>query len=65
MTQAEPINHQEQGKTNTYVEFAPAPTDPAIIPSIYSIELRKDQRVEWLWTQLPDGNQVVTGYKLT
>jgi hypothetical protein len=49
---------------NTYIVHAPPPTDPDIIPSIYWIEVAKDIVVEWLWTHLPDGNRVVTGYKL-
>jgi hypothetical protein len=48
----------------TYIEKAPPPTDPSIIPSIYSIELQVNQKVEWLWIELPDGNRVVTGYKI-
>ena len=49
---------------DTYIEKAPPPTDPSIIPSIHSIELQINQTVEWLWTDLPDGNRVVTGYKI-
>jgi hypothetical protein len=49
---------------NTYIEKAPPPSDPSIIPSIYAIELQNNQKVEWVWTQLPDGNRVVTGYKI-
>jgi hypothetical protein len=57
-----PLKQKE--KKNTYICYAPSPTDPAIIPSIYYIELKGDLEVEWVWTHLPDGNQVVTGYKL-
>ena len=49
---------------HTYIEKAPPPSSPSIIPSIYSIELQMNQKVEWLWTDLPDGNRVVTGYKI-
>lgn len=48
----------------TYVEMAPPPTDPSIPPSIYWIELRFDQVVEWRWMELPDGNRVVTDFKV-
>lgn len=48
----------------TYVIHAPLPTAPSIEPSIYWIELAIDQAVEWLWTVLPDGNRVVTGYNI-
>jgi hypothetical protein len=48
----------------TYIIHAPPPTDSAIMPSIYWIELAIDQAVEWLWTVLPDGNRVVTGYRV-
>jgi hypothetical protein len=49
---------------HTYIEKAPPPTDDSIIPSIYWIELPINQKVEWVWTDLPDGNRVVTGYKI-
>ena len=58
------MNHLEQTKRNTYVLPAPAPTDSSILPSIYWIEVRNDQNVEWQWTELPDGNRVVTNYKI-
>jgi hypothetical protein len=48
----------------TKIVIAPPPTDAQIMPSIYSIEIREDLAVQWLWTDLPDGNRVVTGYKL-
>jgi hypothetical protein len=41
------MNHPEKPKSNTYTVQAPPPTDPLILPSIYSIELRNDQEVEW------------------
>jgi hypothetical protein len=58
------MNHSEKKKSNTYVLQAPPPTEPSIPPSIYWIELRNDQEVEWQWTNFPDGNGVVTGYKI-
>lgn len=56
------INSPKNQKT--YTVQAPLPTDPSILPSIYWIELATDQAVAWLWTVLPDGNRVVTGYKV-
>jgi hypothetical protein len=50
---------------NTYICYAPPPTDPSIAPSIYYIEVTVGIQVEWQWTHLPDGNRVVTDYKLT
>lgn len=58
------MNHPEKQKSNTYTVQAPPPTDSSILPSIYSIELRNDQEVEWQWTELSDGNRVVIGYKI-
>lgn len=46
------------------VIYAPPPTDSSIPPSIFSIQIKDDEDVEWYWTQLPDGNQVVTNYQL-
>ena len=64
VTEEKSLNPQEKKTSNTRVVEAPPPTDSSILPSIYSIELRDDQEVEWQWTQLPDNNRVVTGYKL-
>jgi len=59
------MNRQKQEKKcKTCIFYAPLPTHPAIAPSIYWIEVQEGCEVEWQWTQLPDGNQVVTGYKL-
>ena len=65
MTEDESLNYPEKKKSQTYIVQAPPPSDPSLIPSIYWIELRDDQEVEWQWTELPDGTRVVTGYRLT
>jgi hypothetical protein len=67
MKVAEFMNYLELEKrleSNTYIVQAPPPTDLSILPSIYWIKLRNGQEVEWQWTELPDGNRVVTGYKI-
>ena len=46
------------------VVYAPPPTDSSIFASIYSIEINEDEEVEWKWLELPDGNRVVTNYKI-
>ncbi|MEQ8970489.1 MAG: hypothetical protein RIE73_08845 [Coleofasciculus sp. C1-SOL-03] len=46
------------------VIYAPPPTDSSIPASIFSIQIKDDEDVEWYWTQLPDGNRVVTNYQL-
>ncbi len=46
------------------VVYAPSPTDSYLFTSIYSIEIDEDQEVEWQWLELPDGNRVVTNYKI-
>jgi hypothetical protein len=58
----EAVNYSQNRAT--YIIDAPPPTDPSIEPSIYRIELATDSSVEWLWTVLPDGNRVVTGYRI-
>jgi hypothetical protein len=57
------LKPQEETK-KTYVCYAPPPSNPSIIPSIYCIEVEEDIEVEWLWTVLPDDSRVVTGYRL-
>ncbi len=57
-------NLLETASVTTKFIPAPPPTDPAIPPSIYGIEVNADQTVEWEWLKLPDGNRVVTSYKI-
>ena len=46
------------------IVYAPLPTDSDIFISIYSIEINENEEVEWQWLELPDGNKVVTNYKI-
>jgi hypothetical protein len=58
------MNQQQRTRSSTRVIYPPLPTDPAIFPSIFSLEIREELEVEWQWTHFPDGNGVVTGYRL-
>ncbi len=55
------INSQPKPKK---IVYAPPPSDSSLLPSIYSIEINEDEEVEWQWLELPDGNRVVTNYKI-
>ncbi|MDJ0589949.1 MAG: hypothetical protein QNJ72_08125 [Pleurocapsa sp. MO_226.B13] len=55
------INSQRR---RTKVVYPPAPTDSSLLTSIYSIEIEENEAVEWQWLELPDGNRVVTNYKI-
>ena len=55
------INSQPKPKK---VVYAPPPSDSSLFTSIYSIEINEDEEVEWQWLELPDGNRVVTDYKI-
>lgn len=46
------------------IVYAPPPSDSSLFTSIYSIEIDRDREVEWQWLELPDGNRVVTNYKI-
>ncbi|MBE9043944.1 hypothetical protein IQ255_05915 [Pleurocapsales cyanobacterium LEGE 10410] len=48
----------------TKVVYAPSASDSYLLTSIYSIEIDADRGVEWKWLELPDGNRVVTDYKI-
>jgi hypothetical protein len=48
----------------TKIVYAPLPTDLDIIPSIISIEIQEEYDIQWFWTDLPNGNRVVTNYKI-
>jgi hypothetical protein len=50
--------------TRKKIVLAPPPSTSSIPPSIYSIEINEDEEVEWHWLDLPDGNRVVTNYKI-
>ncbi|MDJ0620378.1 MAG: hypothetical protein QNJ63_27175 [Calothrix sp. MO_192.B10] len=52
-----------QGR-RTKVVYPPDPTDSSLLTSIYSIEIEENEEVEWQWLELPDGNKVVTNYKI-
>ena len=53
------------GKSNQKkIVYAPPPSDSSLFTSIYSIEIDRDREVEWQWLELPDGNRVVTNYKI-
>ena len=55
------INSQPKSKK---IVYAPSPSDSSLFTSIYSIEIDADEEVEWQWLELPDGNRVVTDYKI-
>ena len=56
------INSQTKPKK---VVYAPSPSDSSyLFTSIYSIEINEDEEVEWQWLEFPDGNRVVTNYKI-
>jgi hypothetical protein len=48
----------------TKVVYAPSPSSSYLFTSIYSIEIYEDEEVEWKWLELPDGNRVVTNYRI-
>ena len=54
-------NSQDKRKK---VVYAPSPSDSSLFTSIYSIEINENEEVEWQWFELPDGNRVVTNYKI-
>jgi hypothetical protein len=58
------MNEISDSSNQKKVVAAPPPTDSEIIPSIYSIEIDVEEEVEWQWLELPDGNRVVTNYKV-
>lgn len=58
------MNPQHLPENGKKIVEAPLPSDPSIIPSIYCIEIDRDEEVEWHWLELPDGNRVVTDYKI-
>jgi hypothetical protein len=58
------MNQPPEPKKNTRTVLAPPPTAPSIPPSIYGVELEFGLDVEWHWLELPDGNKVVTQYRI-
>lgn len=46
------------------VVTAPQPNNPSMPASVLSVELSNDEEVQWQWTHFPNGQSVVTGYKI-
>jgi hypothetical protein len=44
--------------------YAPRPEDPNASAAVISVEFAPDEEVEWVWTYLPGGKRVVTGYDI-
>lgn len=58
------MNSYSHPQKETRIVFAPLPSNPEIPPSIYYVEVANHLDVQWCWTALPDGSQVVTDYRL-
>lgn len=58
------MNAIRQDLTSLRLVYPPPPTDTSLPASIFCLEIREEFEVEWQWTNLPDGNRVVTDYKL-
>jgi hypothetical protein len=58
------MNGIDSQQKQTKIVYAPPPTDSSLCSSIYSIEIKENEEVEWQWLELPDGNRVVTDYKI-
>lgn len=60
---------QPKGNSNSQTRIEPAPVpigDHAAVPSNrpMSVELRKGEQVEWIWTTLASGVSYVSGYQI-
>jgi hypothetical protein len=58
------MNSNKDLDDSTQIVFAPPPSAPGIPASIYYVEVPNHLEVQWQWTELPDGNRVVTNYCL-
>ncbi|MBZ8183161.1 hypothetical protein [Oscillatoria salina] len=46
------------------VVFAPQTNTSLRSGSVLKVELNEDEKVEWQWTYLPDGESFISGYKI-
>ena len=44
--------------------YAPQPDHMTTPPTVISVELGEDEKVEWHWTHFADGRSCVTGYTI-
>jgi hypothetical protein len=58
------MNTQNNSSNQKKQIQAPLPSDPSIIPSIYSITIKEHESVKWQWLEFPDGNRVVIDYQI-
>lgn len=61
----ENIMSQKESKINEKrVVCAPQIACLSTSSSVISVELSNNEEVEWQWTHLPNGQSIVTGYKI-
>ena len=58
------MNLIEISNNKKRVVYAPRSDYSSIPASVVSVELSEDEDVEWLWTHYPNGQSIVTGYKI-
>jgi hypothetical protein len=51
---------------NTKKRWTPAPGDNNNIANgqVFGVWLKENELVQWIWSYLPDGSRVVTGYEI-
>jgi hypothetical protein len=51
---------------NTKKRWTPAPGDNNNIATgqVFGVWLKENELVQWIWSYLPDGSRVVTGYEI-
>ncbi len=58
------MSQKDENIKEKRVVQAPQAGNPSMPNSVLSVELSDDEEVEWQWTHFPDGQSIVTGYKI-
>ncbi|MGD1922533.1 MAG: hypothetical protein ACFCAD_28745 [Pleurocapsa sp.] len=62
------VTHNQENKTRNVTEtqssFLLSLTATNIPSTVISVELNKNESVEWIWTMYPNGQEAVTGYNI-
>ncbi len=58
------MNQEDRKTIEKRVVYVPGVNNSFAPGSVLSVEVSNDEEVEWQWTHFPQGQNVITGYKI-
>jgi hypothetical protein len=58
------MNNQSDLIKETYTIFVPENSDISVPGALSNVVVSTDEKVEWIWTHIPNGKSAVTGYRI-